>query len=213
MGKTEQEFTYLIEKHKSVIYTVCLMFSKDRDEIDDMFQEILIKLWNGYEKFMDSAFKSNVKTILFDKKLSLVASVVAAVVLPIIGFLFSGPFKYMAMLEIFVLALSAVNIVFYRKYNLNKIPFSDVLNATRTMKDYKKSYTRMTVVVWGATIALPAYFCPRIIEAWSTPFKATLVIVFLAIAVTIGLFVEFRYPKKIIESCDSIIKGLEGFNE
>lgn len=35
MGNTEQEFTYLIEKHKSVIYTVCLMFSKDRDEIDD----------------------------------------------------------------------------------------------------------------------------------------------------------------------------------
>ena len=27
------------------------MFSKDRDDIDDMFQEILIKLWNGYEKF------------------------------------------------------------------------------------------------------------------------------------------------------------------
>ena len=47
METTEQEFTYLIEKHKSVIYTVCLMFSKDRDDIDDMFQEILIKLWNG----------------------------------------------------------------------------------------------------------------------------------------------------------------------
>lgn len=165
------------------------------------------------EGLMGSAFKSNVKTILFDKKLSLVASVVAAVVLPIIGFLFSGPFKYMAMLEIFALALGAVNIVFYRKYDLNKIPFSDVLNATRTMKDYKKSYTRMTVVVWGATIALLAYFCPRIIEAWSTPFKATLAIVFLAIAVTIGLFVEFRYSKKIIESCDSIIKDLDGFNE
>lgn len=165
------------------------------------------------EGLMDCAFRRNVKTILFDKKISLIASVVAAVVLPIIGFLFSGPFKYMAMLEIFVLALGAVNIVFYRKYDLNKIPFSDVLNATRTMKDYKKSYTRMTVVVWGATIALLAYFCPRIIEAWSTPFKATLAIVFLAIAVTIGLFVEFRYSKKIIESCDSIIKDLDGFNE
>lgn len=62
MGKTEQEFTYLIEKHKSVIYTVCLMFSKNRDEIDDMFQEILIKLWNGYEKFRG---ESDAKTWIY----------------------------------------------------------------------------------------------------------------------------------------------------
>lgn len=62
METTEQEFTYLIEKHKSVIYTVCLMFSKDRDDIDDMFQEILIKLWNGYEKFRG---ESDVKTWIY----------------------------------------------------------------------------------------------------------------------------------------------------
>lgn len=42
----------------------------------------------------------------------------------------------------------------------------------------------MTVAVWIATIALILSFCPRIIEAWSTPFKATLAIVLLAIAVT-----------------------------
>ena len=62
METTEQEFTYLIEKHKSVIYTVCLMFSKDRDDLDDMFQEILIKLWNGYEKFRG---ESDVKTWIY----------------------------------------------------------------------------------------------------------------------------------------------------
>ena len=62
METTEQEFTYLIEKHKSVIYTVCLMFSKDRDDLDDMFQEILIKLWNGYEKFRGD---SDVKTWIY----------------------------------------------------------------------------------------------------------------------------------------------------
>lgn len=165
------------------------------------------------EDLMDSAFKRNVRTIMSDKKISLIAGVVAAVVLPIIGFLFSSPFKYIAMLEIFVLALIAVNIVFYRKYDLNKIPFSDVLNASKTMKDYKKSYIRITFVIWGATIALLAFFCPRIIDAWSTPIKATCAILFLAIVVAVCLFVEFRYSKKIIDSCDSIIKSLDGFNE
>lgn len=165
------------------------------------------------EGLMDCAFKRNVKTILFDKKISLIACAIAAVLFPIIGFLFSIPLKYTAILEISVLVFGAVTVVFYMKYDFNKIPFSDVRNAARTMKDYKKSYTRMTIVVWVATIALLAYFCPRIIEAWSTPIKATCAIVFLAIVVTVCLFVEFRYSKKIIDSCDSIIKELDGFNE
>ena len=165
------------------------------------------------EGLMHSTFKRNVRAIMFDKKLSLAVGACAAVVLPIIGFLFSAPFKYMAILEIFVLALVVATIVLYRKYDLNKIPFSDVLNATRTMKDYKKAYTRMTFVTWIATIALVVSFCQKIIESWSTPIKATLAIILLAIAVTAGLFVDIRYSKKIIDSCNNIIKGLDGFNE
>ena len=55
METTEQEFTYLIEKHKSVIYTVCLMFSKDRDDIDDLFQEILIKILNKFYSRLEAS--------------------------------------------------------------------------------------------------------------------------------------------------------------
>ena len=62
MERAELEFTRLIDRHKSVIYTVCLMFSKDRDEIDDLFQEILIRLWNGYEKFRGEA---DIKTWIY----------------------------------------------------------------------------------------------------------------------------------------------------
>ncbi len=36
---------------KSTIYSVCNMFSEDSDEIDDLFQEILARLWNGYDSF------------------------------------------------------------------------------------------------------------------------------------------------------------------
>lgn len=39
----ELEFTRMILENKSTIYTVCYMFSKDKDEIDDLFQEVL---WN-----------------------------------------------------------------------------------------------------------------------------------------------------------------------
>lgn len=51
MKATEQEFSQLVRNHKSTIYTVCYMFSKDEDEVADLFQDILVNLWNGLEKF------------------------------------------------------------------------------------------------------------------------------------------------------------------
>lgn len=51
MKNLEQEFTRTIKEHKGTIYTVCYMFSKDSDEVADLFQEILINIWKGFEKF------------------------------------------------------------------------------------------------------------------------------------------------------------------
>lgn len=48
---TEQEFSRLIHEYKSTIYTVCYMFSKDKEEVNDLFQDILINIWNGISHF------------------------------------------------------------------------------------------------------------------------------------------------------------------
>ena len=47
----EQQFELLVRQHKRTIYTVCYMFSRDKAEIDDLFQEILIRLWNGFDNY------------------------------------------------------------------------------------------------------------------------------------------------------------------
>ena len=41
----------MVREHKRTIYTVCYMFSRDKAEIDDLFQEILIRLWNGFDHY------------------------------------------------------------------------------------------------------------------------------------------------------------------
>ena len=41
----------MVKEHKNTIYTVCFMFSKDSDEVNDLFQEVLINLWKGFESF------------------------------------------------------------------------------------------------------------------------------------------------------------------
>ncbi len=62
MNSIEQEFTNVIKEHKQTIYTVCYMFSKDSDEVADLFQEILMNIWKGFEKFRG---ESSIKTWLW----------------------------------------------------------------------------------------------------------------------------------------------------
>ena len=51
MELLEQDFAQIVREHKSTIYTVCYMFSKDEEEVADLFQDILVNLWKGFDKF------------------------------------------------------------------------------------------------------------------------------------------------------------------
>ena len=51
MKTLETVFAQMVKEHKSTIYTVCFMFSKDADEVNDLFQEVLINLWQGFASF------------------------------------------------------------------------------------------------------------------------------------------------------------------
>ena len=58
----EHQFELLVRKHKRTIYTVCYLFSHDKIEIDDLFQEILIRLWNGFDTYEG---RSDAKTWIY----------------------------------------------------------------------------------------------------------------------------------------------------
>ena len=62
MELNEAEFGRIIRENKGTIYTVCYMFSKDKDEVDDLFQEALSKLWQGFASFQG---KSDLKTWIY----------------------------------------------------------------------------------------------------------------------------------------------------
>ena len=62
MNELESKFAQTIKQNKSTIYTVCYMFSKDADEVSDLFQEAVINLWRGFEGFEN---RSDVKTWIY----------------------------------------------------------------------------------------------------------------------------------------------------
>lgn len=47
----EKQFEKLVKQYKRTIYSVCYMFSRDNEEINDLFQEILVRLWLGFDQF------------------------------------------------------------------------------------------------------------------------------------------------------------------
>ena len=59
MTTLETKFAQTVAEHKSTIFTVCYMFSKDDDEVNDLFQEVLVNLWKGFENF---EHRSDVRT-------------------------------------------------------------------------------------------------------------------------------------------------------
>lgn len=45
----EREFERLVERQRQTIYSVCYLFADERQQADDLFQEVLIRLWKGFD--------------------------------------------------------------------------------------------------------------------------------------------------------------------
>lgn len=61
-GRDKEKFVQTVREHKGTIYTVCYMFSKDTDEVNDLYQEILMNLWRGFGSFVG---KSDIRTWIY----------------------------------------------------------------------------------------------------------------------------------------------------
>ncbi len=54
MNKKQQielDFEQLVERQRQTIYSVCYLFADERQQADDLFQETLIRLWQGFDTF------------------------------------------------------------------------------------------------------------------------------------------------------------------
>ncbi len=71
MNTKEQEFEQLVRTHKATIYAVCYLFSKDQDEVADLFQECLMNLWKSWASYEG---RSDVKTWVYRVSLNVCVS-------------------------------------------------------------------------------------------------------------------------------------------
>ena len=51
MDDDQKQFSVMVRQNKNTIFTVCYMFSKDQEGVNDLFQEVLIRLWQGFDNY------------------------------------------------------------------------------------------------------------------------------------------------------------------
>lgn len=55
----EHNFVELLEQHQNIVHKVCRLYTNNKDEHNDLFQEITIQLWRAFPKFRgDSKFST-----------------------------------------------------------------------------------------------------------------------------------------------------------
>lgn len=47
----EKEFISLVENHKQIIYKVCYIYASDTENLNDLYQEVVINLWKAFPRF------------------------------------------------------------------------------------------------------------------------------------------------------------------
>lgn len=52
---TQREFLTLIDQHKGILHKVARMYMEDEDDRNDLTQEIVLQLWNSFERFQGNS--------------------------------------------------------------------------------------------------------------------------------------------------------------
>lgn len=68
---TRHKFEMLVKQYKGTVYSVCYLFSESKEVADDLFQEVLINLWTGFDKFRgESSLSSWIYKVSFNTCIS-----------------------------------------------------------------------------------------------------------------------------------------------
>src|SRR5271166_6605131 len=50
----QEKFQIVVDQHKKILYKVCNSYCRNRDDRDDLAQEIIVQLWRSFGKFDES---------------------------------------------------------------------------------------------------------------------------------------------------------------
>ncbi|MDH8701235.1 RNA polymerase sigma factor (sigma-70 family) [Dysgonomonadaceae bacterium PH5-43] len=55
LKKQEQEFIAIVKEHEKIIYKVCSFYISEQSPIEDLYQDVVLNLWQAYPKFRNES--------------------------------------------------------------------------------------------------------------------------------------------------------------
>lgn len=55
MQELQAAFTDMIQQHERLVYKVCHLYAADAEDARDLFQEIVLQAWTGYQRYRGDA--------------------------------------------------------------------------------------------------------------------------------------------------------------
>jgi len=60
----EKQFMDIVTRNKQIIYKVCYIYATDNDNLNDLYQEVVINLWKAFPRFRANAKNRHIEQSL-----------------------------------------------------------------------------------------------------------------------------------------------------
>lgn len=71
MEQSRKEFEKIVKEHERALFSICFMYSQNKEDAEDLLQDTLVNIWNGMARFRgDSSVKTWVTRVAINTCIS-----------------------------------------------------------------------------------------------------------------------------------------------
>lgn len=170
----------------------------------DMDQQVIIN-----RQLMEKVLRNNIGVLDADRKTTMIG--VSAAILIVLGVsLIKGLDMWLAgMLVAFYLLLLIGYVVIYHKLGKIECGTDNVLSTVVRLRKFKRNYMIVNTVSWVLAVGLICFLLPEIHSTFRIHERGVAAVVFLCVALLVGLCMQYFVDRKVLRACDGIIDHLK----
>ena len=161
------------------------------------------------DRLMEKAFKSDVRWLSADQRISLIAAALGIPFIIVISIIKHVAWWFPVVTSIFLVIDLWALLRLYKNLSKETLYEEDILSATKKVKRFKQQYQRFFFVSIASALALIGAYAPTVYHSWSSPEQGLKMLLLLGLIVVTLCVLGYLFYKRLMKACDSIIDQLQ----
>ena len=161
------------------------------------------------DRLMEKAFKSDVRWLSADRRISLIAAALGIPFIIVIFIIKHVAWWFPVVTSIFLVIDLWALLRLYKNLSKETLYEEDILSATKKVKRFKQQYQRFFFVSIASALALIGAYAPTVYHSWSSPEQGLKMLLLLGLIVVTLCVMGYLFYKRLMKACDSIIDQLQ----